>query len=358
MEGFQFHSPLWFLLAPAVVAAIWWAWRQHRQPAAVFSTVADLKGLPVTLAQRVRRVLPFVYGAGLLLLVASLARPQAGRTESRVNTEGIAIEMIVDMSGSMQALDFELNGKRDSRVNAVKHVFKQFVAGGDGGPLRGRRSDLVGLVAFGGFADSKCPLTLDHNSLLEILQDVNVPKPIRDRRGRIINERMYREEQMTAVGDGLALGLDNLRRSDAKSKVAILLSDGESNAGVVDPLEAAKAAQKLGIKVYTIGIGQTGVAPIPMEDEFGQRVLVPQQVRIDEDMLREIAGTTGGQYFNAKDTKALVEVYAAIDSMERSKVEETRFTEYTELYLWLAVPGLALVLIVGFLGQTRFRALP
>ncbi|MCY3021147.1 MAG: VWA domain-containing protein [Planctomycetota bacterium] len=358
MEGLCFYSPLWFALAPLVAAAVWLAWRPRRQAAAIFSSVAGLKGLPVTLAQRARRLLPPLYALGLVLLVAALARPQVGRSESRIHTEGIAIEMVVDISGTMQAEDFELEGKRESRLNAVKHVFKEFVLGSRGGGLKGRPNDLIGLVAFGGFADSKCPLTLDHGALADCVQALEVPKRLRDRRGNVINERLFLEETMTAIGDGLALALDRLRNVEAKSKVVILLTDGDNNAGVVQPPQAAEIGQKMGVKVYTIGIGRTGWAPIPIEDEFGHRYLERAQVRLDEDLLRGIAEKAGGQYFNATNTKALAEVYAAIDKMEKSKVEETRYTDYTELYLYFAVPGLALVVMVSFLEMTRFRGLP
>lgn len=358
MESLRFHSPLWFALAPLIIAVVCWAFHPRRRAAALFSSLADLKGLPVTVAQRLRRLLPFVYGAGCLLLVAALARPQQGKSEARTHAEGIAIEMVVDISGTMEAVDFKLEGRDDSRINAVKHVFREFVLGSSSTGLSGRPNDLIGLVAFGGFADSKCPLTLDHGALCDIVQSVEVPKPIRDRRGNVINAELLREEQLTAIGDGLALALDRLRPVEAKSKVVILLSDGDNNAGVIDPRDAAQMAQKLGVKVYTIGIGRTGVAPLPVEDEFGRRVLVPQRFVLNEDLLREIAEAAAGRYFNATNTNALEEIYAQIDKLEKSSVEETRFTEYTELYLWLAAPGIALIVIAGFLAQTRFRSVP
>jgi Ca-activated chloride channel family protein len=358
MDGLRFYSPLWFALAPVVAAVVWWVWHPRHRASALFSSLADLKSLPVTAAQRARRLLPFVYGAGLLLLVGALARPQQGKSESRKSSEGIAIEMVLDISGSMDALDFQLDGKDDSRVNAVKHVFKEFVVGSKATGLSGRPNDLVGLVVFGGFADSKCPLTLDHGALADIVASVEVPKRIRDRRGKIINAELLQEEWRTAIGDGLALALDRLKPVEAKSKVVILLSDGDNNAGVVEPRQAAEMAKKLGIKVYTIGIGKNGTAPYPVEDDFGRRVLVPQQFRLDEELLNEIAETAGGQYFNATNTEALEKIYAKINAMEKSKVDESIYTEYTELYLWLAAPGLALVVIASLLGQTRFRALP
>lgn len=358
MEGFQFYSPLWFILAPAALAAVWWAWHPRRRAAAVFSSLADLKGLPVTLAQRIRKLLPFAYALGLLLMIVALARPQEGKSEKRIHSEGIAIEMVLDISGSMEALDFELDGKQDSRLNAVKHVFKQFALGSKSSGLKGRPNDLIGLVAFGGFADSKCPLTLDHGALGSIVEELQVPKKIRDRHGNVINEQTLREEILTAIGDGVALGVDRLRAVDAKSKVLVLLTDGDNTAGVIEPRKAAELAQKLGIKIYSIGIGRTGVAPMPIEDEFGRRLLRPQRFRIDEALLKDIAQIGGGKYFNATNTQGLAEVYAEIDKLEKSKVEESRFTEYTELYFYAAVPGLVLIAAVSLLRATRFRALP
>jgi Ca-activated chloride channel family protein len=358
MNAFRFYSPLWFILSPLAIAAVWYAWHPRRRAAAVFSSLQDLKSLPVTMAQRVRKTLPFFYGLGLVLIIGALARPQQGRSESRKSTEGIAIELVIDVSGSMKAIDFQLQGENISRLSAVKHVVSQFVEGSKESGLPGRHSDLVGLVAFGGFADSKCPLTLDHGALLDIVRTLEIPKPIRDRRGNIINQDTLREELATAIGDGVSLAVDRLRGVTAKSKVVILLTDGDSNAGVIEPREAANIAKELGIKVYSIGIGTNGEVWVPEEDAFGQTVMQRAMFRIDEKLLKDIADTTGARYFHASSTEALTQVYAEIDKMEKSKVEESMYTEYTELYLWLALPGIALVLSVGFLSATRFRALP
>ncbi len=358
MGVFRFHSPLWLTLVPLLAVALYVGLRLRSRPAAVFSSVADLRGLPVTLAQRLRRILPVLFGLGLCLVVAGLARPQAGKAESRISGQGIAIEMVLDISGSMEALDFQLGGHDVSRLAAVKHVLKEFVLGSRASGLSGRPDDLIGLVAFGGFADSKCPLTLDHGALVDIVQGLEIPRPIRDSRGQVINAKTLQEELATAIGDGVAAGIDRLRGARAKSKVLILLTDGDSNAGVVDPREAAKIAAELGIKLYTIGIGHNGTVPFPQEDEFGNRVLVPAQFRVDEDLLRELAQTGGGRYFHASGSEALAQVYAEIDGLEKSQLEETRYAEYSELFRWFAAPGLALVLLVGILMETRFRSLP
>lgn len=358
MEAFRFYSPAWFLLLMPIAAVCWWRFRRHPRPAALFSSIADLKQLPVTFMQRVRRLLPAVYAAGLLLLLIALARPQSGRSESRILGEGIAIELVLDISGSMEALDFQLDGRDVSRLDAVKRVISDFVLGSKQNDLPGRPNDVVGLVAFGGFADSKCPLTLDHGALVDIMQELQVPKPIRDRQGRVINRQLLQEELATAIGDGIALGVDRLRNTPAKSKVMVLLTDGDNNAGAVEPSEAAAIAKELGIRVYTIGIGRNGIVPVPQEDEFGRQVLVPAQFRIDEDLLRKIADTTGARYFHASDSNGLAQVYSQIDALETSQFEESKYSEYTELFGWFAGPGLALILAVGVLMETRFRSLP
>lgn len=358
MDSFRFYSWIWLLLSPVAALVVWQRNRRKQQPSAVFSSIADLKSLPITFMQRIRRTLPWFYGLGLMLVIMGMARPQAGKSESRITGEGIAIEMVLDVSGSMEALDFQLDGEDVSRLEAVKHVISEFVLGSKSTGLRGRRDDLVGVVAFGGFADSKCPLTLDHGALVDIVGGLQIPKPIRDRRGRVINADAIQEELATAIGDGVALGVDRLRDAKAKSKVLVLLTDGVSNAGVVDPREAASIAKELGIKVYSIGIGRNGVVPVPQEDEFGRTVLVPAQFRVDEELLREIAQTTGGKYFHASDSESLVEVYSQIDKLEKSQFEESKYSEYTELFGWFSGFGLALILAVNVLRETRFRSLP
>lgn len=358
MESFRFESWMWLLLIPLIAVIAGFRWKRRRPPAVVFSSIADLKGLPVTLLQRIRRMMPLVYGLGLCLIIAGLARPQSGRSESRITGEGIAIEMVLDVSGSMEAIDFQLAGKNVSRLEAVKHVIGEFVLGSRASGLPGRKDDLVGVVAFGGFADSKCPLTLDHGAVVDIVRDLEIPKPVRDRRGRIINEQTLKEELATAIGDGVALGIDRLRNAKAKSKVLILLTDGDNTGGVIDPREAATIARDSGVKLYTIGIGQNGVVPYPQEDEFGNRVLTSARFPIDEELLREMAQTGGGEYFHASNLTGLAKVYSEIDRLEKSEFGETKYSEYTELFPWFAGPGLILAFLVGLLNETRFRSLP
>ena len=236
-------------------------------------------------------------------------------------------------------------------------MFRQFVNGGDG--LSGRQDDLVGLVDFGGFAEAKCPLTLDHGALDQILETVHIAQPMIDAQGNMINRNLLQEDQSTAIGDGLALAVDRLKAVKAKSKIIILLSDGASNSGVMSPEEAANIAKTFGIKVYTIGIGTTtGTAPVRGTDAFGNPVMMRIQADLDEKTLTMIAETTGGQYFNAQDSRSLKEIYATIDKLEKTASESRRYTQYGELFEYPLLPGLLLLLGQVVLVCTRFRTLP
>ena len=356
MSSFRFQDPIWLALLLPVIGTGLIALRRERRTAVLYSNCELLRGLPVTLAQRCKQCLPWLRIAGTLLIVCALARPQAGREEFRIRTEGIAVEMCIDRSGSMQALDFPLGGKRVNRLEAVKHVFRQFVVGD--GEFAGRPDDLLGLVVFGGFAEAKCPPTLDHGALLEVLETVKIPAPVTDKRGRVLNEQLWQEEQATAIGDAIAVAVDRLKDVPAKSRIIVLLSDGENTAGVVGPAEAAAAAAAFGIRIYAIGVGSTGMAPFPAIDAFGREVLRAQAVRLDEETLKMLAEKTSGKYFNAENTAALTEVYAAIDRLEKTETEGRLYTEYREFFQSLLLPGIACVLLQVALGATRFRGLP
>ncbi len=354
MNGFRFYSPHWLFFLPVILWAAWRAFNPRLRAAALYSQVDDLKKLPVTMAQRFKQLLPWASALGLALLVVALARPQMGKSESRTSTEGIAIELVIDVSGSMEARDFTIGEKTASRVGAVKHVVEAFINGSEESKLAGRPNDLIGLVAFGGFADSRCPPTLDHGALTAFVKSLEIPKPIIDRRKGVV---LNAEELETAIGDGLLGGADRLKEITAKSKILILLTDGDNNLGS-DPREAAKAVEALGIKVYTICIGTNDIVPFPTQDVFGNDVLEHQQFPIDEQLLKDIADTAHGKYWHAYGTDALTHVYEEIDRLEKSKVDETRYTEYTEYFALMAIPGLMLLFGTFLLGATRFRTMP
>jgi Ca-activated chloride channel homolog len=356
MMGLRFANPWWLMLvAPVVIAAVA-ARRKERDAAILFSSARLLRDLPITFAQRIKRTLPWLRVTALLLIVLAIARPQAGLHQFRVEAEGIAIMMCLDRSGSMEALDFELDGDRVNRLAAVKHVFREFVMGS--GKLPGRPNDLIGLVTFGGYAEGKAPLTLDHGALMEVLNSVEIAQPVYDSAGNVVNQRFLQEERATAIGDAVTLSVDRLKSSKAKSKVIILLSDGENTAGIIEPELAAETAKTFGVKIYSIGIGTTGTVPFPFSDQFGRLILRSQTVQMDETTLRMLAEKTGGRYYSAQDTAALQQVYADIDQLEKSVSEGTMYSEYRELFQWLLLPGLGLILLEVILRSTRFRSLP
>lgn len=347
----RFHDPGVLLLIPLLLGLLWIGARRRR-PAVTFSDTSALQRSPLTLRLAFRKGLVLLRALALVLLVAGLARPQKGNERTRITTEGIAMEMAVDTSGSMRALDFQVGDDRQNRLDVVKEVFRDFVDGG--GDLPGRPNDLIGLVAFGGFADSKCPLTLDHGALLAVLEEVQIPKEIVDQAGRVINS----EEFQTAVGDALALGAERLKDVEAKSKVMILLTDGESNFGSVTPEQGAEIARAFGIKVYTIGVGTTGVVPVPGQDLLGNAILQRMRVSIDEETLQKIAEVTGGRYFHARDPDSLRQIYEEIDRLEKTETEVDRYVDYRELFPPFVLTGLLLVILGAVLDNTWLLRIP
>lgn len=344
MFGFELHNPL-LLLVAFVAVPVWWLVRR-RQAAITFSSLRALESLPRSWRSRLTWVPAALFSTAVIALAIALARPQTSERLSRVEREGVAIMMVVDRSSSMNARDLVQEDRSIDRLEVVKDVFRRFVLGDrqrEAG--EGRPNDLVGLVTFAGYADSICPLTLDHHNLAMLVEQLEIVS--------------QRGEDGTAVGDGLALAIERLRRSEASSRVAILLTDGENNAGVIDPLQAADLARELGVKVYCIGAGTTGVAPVPSRNPFTGRIrLMPQPVRIDEKTLREIAKRTGGAYFRATDQDSLAAIYGQIDQMERTKINELRYLRYHEWFAPFAATSLALMALAATLDGTLFRRLP
>lgn len=338
--GVELAHPWYLLVALAAIPAVWWSRR-----AAGRVMFSSLTALPDASTWRTRLAwLPDAFVAlAVLSLAVALSGPRTGDRDSKVRAEGIAMMMVVDISGSMQALDLSEPNREMTRLDAVKQVFERFVLGGDG--LAGRPDDAIGLVSFAGYADTRSPLTLDHTNLaaavraLELVSDPN--------------------EDGTAVGDGLALAVERLRESKQASRVAILLTDGVSNRGEVMPLAAATLARDAGVKVYTIGAGTNGMAPVKAADPFtGEPRLVSTRVEIDEETLRAIAAKAGGQYFRATDAAGLKRVYGEIDKLEKTEVTEVKFLEHHLHYQWFVIAAMAAFALALVLRASVFRRLP
>lgn len=329
----QLHDP--WLLALLVLLPLVLRMARRQRPATLRYPLLDaVRAVGPGARTRWQWLSPALRVIAFALLVLALARPQLGKASSQIATEGIDILLAVDISGSMLAEDFTVAGQRANRLQALKSVVRQF--------LTKRPGDRVGLVLFAARPYTQAPLTLDHGWLLQNLDRAEV--------GLI--------EDGTAVGSGLATAVSRLEASDAKSKIVILLTDGQNNAGKVTPLTAAEAAKALGYKVYTIGVGTQGVAPYPATDMFGNKVYRPMQVDIDEVTLKKVAELTGGRYFRATDTPSLEQIYDEIDQLEKSPYQGLQYLEYDELYVWLALPAFLLLAFESVLGATWLRVLP
>ena len=349
-------DPLWLLAAVPFLAVLVWCTKRRGRQAVLFPAVGLLRSIRPTIRQRLLVLVPILFGAGGLAAIIALARPQAGEEDYRVRSEGIDMILCLDRSGSMAAMDFTMDRKRVDRFTVVKQIFRDFILGSD--RYSGRPDDRVGLITFGGYVDSLCPLTLDHEALAETLEMVNLPEPLRDAHGRIISNDILDEESATAIGDALVTAVERLETSRARSRVVVLLSDGKQNTGAVSAEEAAAIAKKKGIRVYTIGIGSTGVAPFPQYGPDGPKVLVNQPVELDERALKQIASATGAEYFNARSSGALDEICRKIDELEKTEHTERVFTRYRELYFpWLAW-GAALIGLASVLNLTWLKTTP
>ncbi len=270
----------------------------------------------------------------LAILIVALARPQIGRGTTEVEASGIDILLGIDVSGSMEALDFELGGQRANRLEVVKDVVKKFV--------EERPNDRIGIVAFAGRPYVVSPLTLDHDWLVKRLESVKI--------GQV--------EDGTAIGSAIVSAANHLKEQEAKSRIVVLLTDGMNNAGAANPLTAAEAAKALEIKIYTVGAGTRGQAPMPVKDQFGRQRLRMVDVDIDEDTLKQVASETGGQYFRATDTGSLERVYEAINELETTKRKLKKYEDVDELFFFALLPGLLFLGLERLLGETRLRRLP
>ena len=362
----SFHWPWALLLLLALPMPVYMMLRRPRQATVRFASLVDMRHCGVSWRSRLRVLLVAGRVLCLGLLVAGLARPRKGIELSQISTEGVAIEAVVDRSGSMRA-EMDYAGLKLNRLEVVKRVLTDFVKGDKRG-LPGRTSDLIGLVTFARYADTVCPLVLSHNVLTEFLDKTEIVR--------------VQNEDGTAIGDAIALAAARLRKAEEeiqrrnvrlgfagqgqggqrdpsftiKSKAIILLTDGRNNTGDYSPLEAAELAKKWGIKIYTIGIGS---AQSYMKVQgLLRELLIPTGDDLDEELLKDIATQTGGFYRRADDADALRAIVGEIDKMEKSEVKSDPYVRYAERFGWFAWPALCVLAFEILAGCTFLRKVP
>lgn len=333
-EQFQWAQPWWLLLLLLLPVLAWWKGRWGQPMALRLPSTDDALVVGTRLRSRAGRLLAFLGLCGFALMICGLARPRWVSGTSDMSSSGIDIMLAIDVSGSMEALDFKLEGKPANRLEVVKNVVAKFI--------QQRPDDRLGMVAFAGRAYLAAPMTDDEEWIATRLKDVKI--------GQV--------EDGTAIGSAIASSVDHLRDSEAKSRIVILLTDGVNNAGSVNPLTAAEAAKAMGIKIYTIGAGTNGEAPFPSRDFFGQTRLTTMKVEIDEKLLGEVAAATGGKYFRATDTDSLEKVYSEINELETTTRKVKRYENYQELFWYFITPALLFFLLEYALSETRYRRLP
>jgi len=331
---FHFDHPevLWLLALLPLLAFL--RGRKGATAAIRYSSAQTAKAIAGARKSRAGKWLGTLRILALSALVVALAQPQMVHGTSQVDVSGIDIILAVDVSGSMEALDFTINNEPANRVEVVKQVVSRFI--------EERPNDRIGLVAFAGRPYMVSPLTLDHHWLQRRLQTI--------RPGMV--------EDGTAIGSALGSSVNRLRDQKAKSRIVILLTDGMNNSGKILPVTAAEAAETLGIKIYTIGAGSRGEVPVPITDKFGKQKIVRAKVDIDEKTLKQVAQMTGAQYYRATDTDSLEKIYNDINKLETTTRKIKKFEHRNEMFWWAALGALLLMGIELTLNQTRFRRLP
>ena len=330
MSSIEFASSYFLyglIIIPLLI--VWYIFLGRKHQAYVkFSDTGFFKGMPKSWRIYARHILFVIDICALALLIIALARPQSSSKNQKINVEGIDIVLTIDLSSSMLALDL-----KPDRLEAAKDISAEFV--------KGRPEDRMGLVVFASETFTQVPLTTDHGMLLNMMKDLKC--------GML--------EDGTAIGDGLASSVSRLKDSEAISKVVILLTDGDNNAGSIDPATAAEMAKLFGVRVYTIGVGTRGTAPYPVQTPFGGIQYQQIQVTINEPLLQQIADETGGKYYRATSNEKLEQIYEEIDQLERSKIEINEFTRIHEEFLPFVLMGLALLLLGFILKNTIFKTL-
>jgi Ca-activated chloride channel homolog len=330
----RFLQPEWFWAFTLLPLIILWRGRRGPVAAVEYSDVSLAKDVARRTRSRIGWIVGFLPICAAALMIVGLARPQRTHSRTEVTAKGIDIVLGLDVSGSMQALDFMVDNRRLNRIAVVKAVVSQFIDE--------RPNDRIGLIAFAASPYIVSPLTLDHDWLLQNLERVNVGLG----------------DDGTAIGSAIAAAVNHLRTTAAKSKVVILLTDGVNNSGKISPLAAAEAARALGVKVYTIGVGVRGKAPIPVRDDAGRMHIMMMNVDVDEKTLQAVASETGGQFYRATDTDSLQKIYEQINRYETSAQSIQKFEHVEELYRWTLFPSLGFLALAALLQQTMFRRLP
>jgi len=321
-----FAHPYVLLLLLLLPLLAWLKGRRGVPPAFVYSSVQLVRGMQNISRSRAGGILNSLRWFTLAIFIFALAQPRLSKSTTEVKASGIDIACALDLSGSMNTPDYIVNGQQVSRIDIAKPVIQKFI--------EGRPNDRIGLVVFAAQAFIATPLTLDHEYLLDNIDRLGI--------GTINSDA-------TAIGDGITTALNRLRDLKSKSKIIVLTTDGGNNSGKVDPMTAAHAAQALGVKIYTIGLGNR---------EIVQQMGLPPGYLPDEDTLQQIADLTGGKYYRADNAEKFVKIYAEIDKLEKTEAVINKYTEYRELFAWVVAGGLALLLMEMVLGQTAFRRLP
>ncbi|MBK7690052.1 MAG: VWA domain-containing protein [Bacteroidetes bacterium] len=323
------HPEFFWLLLLLPILVYYQYVRQKKKHSSLFVTTKHyLDQSGVSFRTRLHALLPVLRILALLLFIVALARPQNSKVNETINNEGLDIVLSLDISGSMLAQDFNPN-----RMEAAKKVAGDFILN--------RPTDRIGLVIFSGESFTQCPLTTDQNVLLEQVKNI--------RSGLL--------EDGTAIGMGLATAVERLRNSKAKTKIIILMTDGVNNSGLIDPITALEIAKAYKIRVYTIGVGSTGNAPYPVQDQFGNTRMQQMPVQIDEALMQKISTETGGKYFRATSNTSLEKVYQEIDKLEKTKIEINSYKRYAELFFAYAFIGFCLLLLELLIRYTYIKSI-
>ena len=343
--SFRFEQP-WFLLLLALPPLLWFVGKRLQKPPVIRFAAARIFAKATTFQSSWTKALcNALYYIGCSCLIVGLARPQFGVATSRVRTSGLDIMLLLDVSLSMLSEDFSIGSQRASRLEVVKQVTEKFISG--------RPDDRIGIIAFSGRAYLVSPLTLDHKWLIENLARLNIRR-VGDQTA--LGPSLV--EDGTAIGSALATGANRLRDKRAKSRVMVLLTDGDNNAGKIPPLTAAEAAAAIGIKIYTIGAGTNGLVPFPHSDGFGNTYYSQEYMPFKEDTCREIARIGGGVFFRAVDTKTLKEIFNQIDQFEKTDLEVQKYQNYQDIFAWLLAAGLCFLGATLVLGETIWSKVP